>query len=207
MMDHSTIWMAVDLMQAPSRVKLVRTAPLPSDVSTLMRIAAGDEEVMREAVAATGRPHATVREAAAFYIEQILLYPDADSYRVLGARHDASNAELRRNMALLIRWLHPDQQNRSERSVFTTRVTKAWNELKTDEKRAAYDQSRRSALINKSLFRKKQTAQKGPSGSRASQNGGALRMHPISRHHVGHHPHHSGILKRVLLMLFGRGLH
>ena len=199
--------MAVDLMQAPSRVKLVRRAPLPSDVSTLMRIAAGDEEVMREAVAATGRPHATVREAAAFYIEQILLYPDADSYRVLGARHDASNAELRRNMALLIRWLHPDQQKRSERSVFAGRVTRAWNELKTEDKRATYDRSRRDALAPKSPLKKQSSAQKRPSASPSSKCGNHSRMHPTSRSNVGHHAHHPGFLKRVLLLLFGRGLH
>ena len=53
-----------------------------------------------------------VREASAFFIEQILLGPDADSYRVLGADRNAAAAELRRNMALLLRWLHPDMTPR-----------------------------------------------------------------------------------------------
>ena len=79
-----------------------------------------------------------------------MLYPDADHYRVLGARPEASTSELRRNMALLIRWLHPDQQNGGDRSVFTTRITRAWNELKTEDRRTAYDLSRRRALEKKS---------------------------------------------------------
>src|SRR5262249_32076942 len=81
--------------------------------------------------------------AATFFIEQILFAPDADSYRVLGAEPQASPAELRRNLALLLRWLHPDLDPRGERSVFIGRVTAAWNNLKTPEKRAAYDELRR----------------------------------------------------------------
>jgi hypothetical protein len=35
--------------------------------------------------------------------------------------------ELRRNMALLLRWLHPDL---AERSIFIGRVAAAWNNFK-----------------------------------------------------------------------------
>ena len=112
---------------------------------------------------AMGRSRETVCEAAAFFIEQILLSPDADSYRVLGARPEATNYELRRNMALLLRWLHPDHDGQGARSVFVGRVTRAWNDLKTQERRAAYDQSRRIALAEKSLLRKRGGASKKPS--------------------------------------------
>ena len=105
-----------------------------------------------------GRSRETVREAAAFFIEQILLFPDADSYRVLGARPEATNGELRRNMALLLRWLHPDLDRQGERSVFAARVTRAWNDLKTQERRAAYDRLKRISLADKSLLRKKGAA-------------------------------------------------
>ncbi len=59
-----------------------------------------------------------MRQAATFFIEQILFAPNADSYRVLGASTSASAGELRRNVALLLRWLHPDLDPRSERSIF-----------------------------------------------------------------------------------------
>ena len=93
--------MAVDLVRSPSSVKRLRDAPLPSDVEILLRMAAGDEVALSEAANATACSQKSVREAASFYIEQILLHPDADNYRVLGAHADASAAELRRNMALL----------------------------------------------------------------------------------------------------------
>ena len=109
MMDHAITKTAIDLLYAPSRVRLLRSSPLPPDVLSLLQIVAGDEEATRQASKATGRSRETVREAAAFFIEQVLLYPEADSYRVLGTGPDVSNGELRRNMTLLLRWLHPDQ--------------------------------------------------------------------------------------------------
>lgn len=83
-----------------------------------------------------------MRRASAFFIEQILLSPDADSYRVLGADDTATAAELRHNMALLLRWLHPDVARLGVRSLFAGRITQAWESLKTPERRAAYDLGR-----------------------------------------------------------------
>ena len=84
-----------------------------------------------------------MRDAAAFYIEQILLAPESDSYRVLGGGPQTSSGDLRRNMALLLKWLHPDMERNgsgnSARSMFAGRVTLAWEDLKTAERRAAYD--------------------------------------------------------------------
>ena len=151
MMNHATaLRVAIDLLHMPSRVRLVKAAPLPAGVLDLLRIAAGDEELIREAIEFAGRSRDVIRDAVTFFIEQILLSPDADSYRVLGAGPEATSAELRRNMALLLRWLHPDLDPRAGRSIFATRVTLAWNDLKTLDRRAAYDQLRQISLTKKS---------------------------------------------------------
>ena len=150
-MNHATaLGAAIGLLHMPSRVRLVRAAPLPVGVLALLRIAAGDEEAMREATEFAGRSRDVIGEAVRFFIEQILLAPDADSYRVLGASPEATSAELRRNMALLLRWLHPDLDPCAERSIFATRVTLAWNDLKTLDRRAAYDRLRQISLTKKS---------------------------------------------------------
>src|SRR4029079_6565261 len=155
MSDHSTIWMAIDLIRAPANIKRVRAASLTKDVGTLLAIAAGDEAALTNAKKATGRSAQSLQEAAGFYIEQIMLHADADHYRVLGSQRGASVSELRRNMALLMRWLHPDHKIASGRTVFATRVSRAWNELKSEERRAAYDLSRRRALSKSSDSRKR----------------------------------------------------
>jgi DnaJ domain len=137
---------AIDLMNIPSRARMVRSEPLPAGVQTLLRIAVGDETgEIAPVVAATARSRDVIERAAGFFIEQILLAPDADSYRVLGVMPNADNAELRRNMALLMRWLHPDLDPEGERSTYAHRVTLAWNDLKTPERRLAYDERSRSS--------------------------------------------------------------
>jgi DnaJ-like protein len=135
---------AIDLMHVPSRIRLLRTEPLPDGVETLLRIAAGDDEAVGVAVALTGRSRGEVRQAATFFIEQILFAPGNDGYRVLGATPQASATELRSNVALLLRWLHPDVGPQDARSIFIGRVTAAWNDLKTPERRASYDRQLRS---------------------------------------------------------------
>jgi hypothetical protein len=142
--------LAIDLMHLPSQVRLIRSAPLPDDIRILLRIASGDEELTSQAAEWVDRSPATVREAAAFFIEQILLYPGADSYRVLGSKPEALYSDLRQNMALLLRWLHPDHDPEQQRAVFSARVTRAWNDLKTKERRAAYDRLRGLSMATKS---------------------------------------------------------
>jgi len=105
----------------------------------LLRIAAGDDAAEREAARLTERPRPVIREAAAFYIEQVLLSPNANSYRVLGATPAATPQELRRHMALLLSWLHPDKNASGERAVLAARITGAWNDLRNPDRRAAYD--------------------------------------------------------------------
>jgi DnaJ domain len=154
-MDNSAAFTAaIDLLRVPSRVRRLRTQPLPDGMNLLLRVAAGDCHAEWEAIALTGRPLADLRKAAVFFIEQILLSPDADSYRRLGAQPTATNAELRRNMVFLLRVLHPDTAP-ADRSVFARRVTTAWDQLKTAERRAAYDAKQPNT--NDALVKKKRT--------------------------------------------------
>jgi hypothetical protein len=196
---------AIDLLHLPSQVRSVRSAPLPVDVRVLLRIAAGDEEVISQAVESAGRSRDVVREAAAFFIEQILLYPGADSYRVLGSMPEAPYRELRHNMALLLRWLHPDVDRQEQRVVFAARVTRAWNDLKTNERRVAYDRLRRlSATESKGLGASTRSSRHRPAKGwnySAPHNGDAVFCRPLR----GYSDSVGERLRRFLLQLFGRG--
>jgi hypothetical protein len=176
---------------------------------SLLRIAAGDEEMTKEAAATLNRSYDMVREAAGFFVEQILLHPDADSYRVLGARPGASYAELRHNMTLLLHWLHPDLDPKGERTVFTARVTRAWNDLKTEDRRVAYDRSQRIASAEASLLRKRGNARahskQGPDAR--PQFGRVAPKHVVSSRLARRHlENRRGLLHWVFLQLFGRAL-
>jgi len=149
MTEDSAIKVALGLLHLPASLRRVLSEPLPSDVATLLRIVSGDEDAKAAAALTVNRPREMVHDAAVFYVEQILLHPDADCYRILGSTPSASNHDLRRNMALLLSWLHPDKNPSSDRSVLAARVTGAWNTLRNPERRAAYDaalaKSRRTA--------------------------------------------------------------
>lgn len=133
---------AIDIHQVPSRVRHARTGALPDGVLDILKIAAGDQELASRSALEAGRTEDVVRAAAIFYIEQVLLCPEADSYRVLGVAPLAPASDVRRNMALLMRWLHPDVMNDNERTVFAARISRAWNDLKTNERRTVYDDAR-----------------------------------------------------------------
>ena len=201
-MEHlTTVMMALDLLRTPSRVQLVRNAPLPNGVETLLRLAGGDETLTRETSAAIAVPPGVLKEAASFFIEQAMLFPDADAYRVLGTRRGATTAELRRNMALLLGWLHPDHGT-DQRSVFTHRVTRAWNDVKSPERRAAYDRLRRMEQTDQTLARKS-------SRSRSKSNGvsrhGRSKTAPTRPPKLARAtPQPSSVFRRMLLLLLGR---
>jgi hypothetical protein len=189
---------AIDLVHVPSQVRLYRSQPLPDGVLILLGIVAGDTEAERAAAAAADRSAEVVRRAAAFFVEQILFAPDADSYQVLGASPQASSAELRRNLGLLLRWLHPDLDPRGERSIFIGRVTAAWNDLKTPERRAAYDKAQRNAQDRSKLHPKM-------GGVRSGRDGNRRRVGSAERYRGGDATDARatyGFLRRALSVLF-----
>jgi hypothetical protein len=173
MHEWAALRLALDLLYVPWRVRLVRNQPLPEGVAVLLSVAAGDPASEAAAVEAVGRPREVVRQAATFFIEQILLSPDADCYRVLGANPAATNGELRHNMAFLMRWLHPDIASQGEQAIFAARIGTAWNSLKTPERRAAYDTERQNVMLGSRKSRRDGTlgATRGSRRSRFASGG------------------------------------
>jgi hypothetical protein len=202
--------LAIDLLHFPARARPLRSASLPDGVLDVIRVAAGDEEAIKRAAETVSRSRETVREAAEFYVEQVLLYPGADSYRVLGAKPDASYEDLRRSMALLLRWLHPDGGRHGARGVFASRVTEAWNDLKTKDRRDAYDRSTHRAASESLRPRSGSSAplrRQKPIRRKPYAKGATA---PISARN--HHQHYGsvrsqrdgGLFRRLLTLLFGR---
>jgi hypothetical protein len=114
----------------------MRSLPLPKGTKLLLRLAAHDAGAAHEAYRLCGRPACATEQAAIFFIEQILLSPDADEYRILGLDHTATIKELRCHMALLLKWLYQDIVSESHKSFMVRRVIEAWNEVKSPIRRA-----------------------------------------------------------------------
>jgi hypothetical protein len=158
---------ALAMLERPHSVRLARHARLPAGVTLLLEIAAGEGQAAVRATRLTGRSDRTLEKAAGFFIEQVLLQPGGDSYRVLGCNRGAAIGDLRRNMALIMRWLHPDvapngaSDSQMSRSIFANRITQAWESIKTEERRSAYD----AALAAKERETSRRTAPRDTPGS------------------------------------------
>lgn len=147
MVESSALHAALALLKDPVLVRKYHRAELPSGIRVMLAIVGGNEDAIAQAEQYTGQSRATLQEAAAFFVEQVLLDYQSDSYRVLGGTQSSTYVDLRHNMALLMRWLHPDLQGQGnhaaiDREVFSSRVTRAWEDIKTEERRRAYDRKR-----------------------------------------------------------------
>ena len=162
--DIAVLRVALDLAAVPSRRRQLLNSPLPEGVTFLLRIVTDDLGAIEASAKRMQKSPQKLREAAAFYIEQILLAPNADSYRVLGARRSATAAELRRNFAFLCKWLHSELCQDMARSMFFLRVTCAWNNVKTPERRGAYDATLDARLAAPSVSRDEQAGDRKGNG-------------------------------------------
>ncbi len=133
---------ALALAKAPAERVALRQRPLPAGMQRLLQIAGdGANEAVAELAAQTGEAPADIVEAARFYAREILFHQPADAYRVLGVSHLDDQDTLRSHHRLLQQWLHPDRQTSDWDAIFASRVNAAWNQLRTPERRLAYDQA------------------------------------------------------------------
>lgn len=134
---------ALALLHAPAERHRLRRRPLPSGVTELLTIAAELAPKELGAVAArVGEQPARVREAARFYAREVLFHAQTDAYRTLGVMPDAPTEQIKLHSRLLQAWLHPDREQSGDDAVFAAKVNAAWNRLRTDKRRAAYDAER-----------------------------------------------------------------
>lgn len=144
-MVASALDCSLALARSPRLASALRARALPDDIGVVLDVAAGGGRAIEAGCLATGADAAELQEAARFYVQQVLLHPDADAYRVLGLTDDATTREIKRHYLTLQRWLHPDRVQGPE-AAYATRVNQAWNELRHPGRRARYD-ARRSAAI------------------------------------------------------------
>lgn len=135
---------ALALLHTPGERHVLRKRPLPGGMTRLLSVAAGSpSEVLAEAAREFGESEARIREAARFYACEVLFHPQADAYRVLGVDSKADAGQIKTHYRLLQQWLHPDRRRGGDEAVFATSVNSAWNYLRSEERRRAYDQARR----------------------------------------------------------------
>ena len=169
MTDVTAMRIAIRLNSLPSELRAARVRPLPGGITLLLAIAAGEEDALTEGAALLDRSKDTLIASARFFVEQVMLAPDSSSYRMLGVAADAPAGDLRRHIALVLKYLHPDRDPDGDRAALALRVTGAWETLKTPDRRAAYDR----LLGERDAQRQQRDGAATPSRERSSSRSGS----------------------------------
>jgi hypothetical protein len=144
-MSGDALELALALHRAPIQRFSVRDRPLPDDIGRVIQLASAGQPLLQDTAARLCEPEATLLEAIRFYLQQVLFNPGTDAYRVLGLGPDAPAERIREHYHWLQRWLHPDRRGEDWEALFATRVNWAWQQLRSESARAAYDAEREEA--------------------------------------------------------------
>lgn len=166
----SALEWAVALWRTPSLRHALRAQPLPTGMEGLLAIAAGAAGPLDDASRQLGQPRAQVLEQVRFALREQLFFPGADAYRTLGVGQDAAGETVRLHHRLLQQWLHPDRCTGDD-AAFAGRVNAAWDTLRTQERRVAYE----AALS---------AAREGAAGRNTVPGVVVWRQEPLSAHEV-----------------------
>jgi hypothetical protein len=129
MNTRGAVELALDLYRHPIKVTAARKSALPADILALIRIVAGSDDEMAALDLPDVKSPTEMREAAAFFMQQVMFQKDNDSHRILGLNSKSTAQQIKDHKRLLLKWLHPDRnQNKWER-VYFQRVLHAAEKL------------------------------------------------------------------------------
>lgn len=120
---------ALALARTPALAAAMRAQSVPQGTQDLLRVLAGEADALARAKSAAKQRGDVVIGAAELYVQQVLLHPNSDPFRVLGLPQNAERELARAHLRLLLIWLHPDRSDCAWRSSFTHRVIAAWKEI------------------------------------------------------------------------------
>jgi hypothetical protein len=120
---------ALALSRAPNMVGLLRRQPLPTGITFLLRMLAGDANALNEASRLTGLDESEVTAVVELYVLRVMLFRGASPRRILGVEEGAERGQIRRHMGYLMGWLHPDKSGKTWRVAFSRRVLEAWRQV------------------------------------------------------------------------------
>jgi hypothetical protein len=123
---------AVALSRAPNMVRLLRRQPLPTGITFLLQMLAGDARALNEATRQTGLDESEITAVVELYVLRVMLFQGASPRRILGVEDaGAERGQMRRHMGYLMGWLHPDKSGNTWRVAFSRRVLEAWRQVDT----------------------------------------------------------------------------
>lgn len=142
MVSNSLTEMALAFYREPVRFREFKDPdrPLGGDAEPLLRLAAGSNPESLQ-LPPDLADQDEWQAAARFFVQQVLLAPGADYYRLHGLPHQADAVEIRSHHRLLMRLVHPDRAHTDDawQTAAAARINQAHTTLRDPEKRAEYN--------------------------------------------------------------------
>lgn len=116
---------AVLMFRQPNSFVVARQSPLPHGIIDVMKAAAGDDETLQKFADSKGMVADIVKQAAQFYLRQVLTSAGNDPHRKLALDRGALPAVIRDHKRWLLKWLHPDRNPNKWESILFAQVSEA----------------------------------------------------------------------------------
>lgn len=143
MVSNSLSEMALAFYREPVRFREFKDPdrPLGGDAGPLLRLAVGSSPESLQ-LPPDLADQDEWQAAARFFVQQVLLAPGANYYRLHGLPRQADATEIRSHHRLLMRLVHPDRAHTDDawQTAAAARINQAHTTLRDPEKRAEYDQ-------------------------------------------------------------------
>ncbi len=140
--------LALEVFRQPLLARQLKRNPLPEGMLDVIQIAAGVDTNITQ----TDDPH--LREAAIFFLQQVLVSTHSDKFRLLGLRPGANIDLIREHRRWLLKWLHPDRNHNKWESTLFTKVHAAAATLEASGLRALPQETRRQSNSTSSRRRR-----------------------------------------------------
>lgn len=138
--------LALACYRAPLAHPLRSDAPLPPDMTQLLRLANRSPAVLACATHQTGAKAKELQAAAQFLIQQLCFVRGASHYRVLGLEPSATAERLKEHHRLLMRLFHPDRTTNDKNwtDSLASRINEARTALLRSQSRTVWSGAQRS---------------------------------------------------------------
>jgi hypothetical protein len=130
MEETEAIETALEAYRRPQAMRGIMRAPLPRGMLLAIKLAAAAPEEVERLFRSESAEALPLREAAAFYLQQ-LLTGATDDYRQLALAPGAGLQEVKEHKRWLLKWLHPDRNGNSWESALFQRVAASAARLET----------------------------------------------------------------------------
>lgn len=138
----------MEAQKNPKVTSFLSVGPLPEGIKSLLHVVAEGEwrDAKTEHVYRQHSPEA-VRDACAAFLAVVLFGKKTDAFRVLGLPANAPLSDVRDHKRLLLKWLHPDRNEKLDEREYLARVIEATEAIEDGRSHSFGDAAQKTVTL------------------------------------------------------------